>query len=960
MTKFQNFMIFGRSIFALRPQHLLKRPTVNIRNLIGENNLSGVYQKNMDFNQKPQPYNPIPVEKFPVPALKPSIERYLESAKPFLTEAEYAVTTTLAREFIAPGGVGERLQGVLEERAKNHDNWLEEWWLNYAYLDYRDSLVINSNTAVTWNAKEIVAKEEQLQRAASIIASALDFKTIIDEGKLAQHKMGDIALDMSQYYNVFATCRIPGEKRDSLRRFLHKEHAKHIIVMHNYHFFVVTVYGEDGKRLHKDQILQQLRTVVAESSEPSTCPVDPENCDVLDMIERSIVVVSLDAELPRHELSETRNVMAAHSMMHGGGLNSPNRWFDKAINVTKIDELEICCFLFKNYGTDFIKSKKLSPDSYIQMVIQLAYYRFYGKPGAQYESASLRRYINGRTEAIRSCSAQAVDFCRVMLDANATFENKAKFLQAAISTHKNITLRAISCQGVDRHLLGLRLAAEQTGIEIPQLFRDPGFTRSSHYCLSTSQVPMRHGAFNLFGPVVPDGYGICYNPRPHEVSFGITALKSCSESSASKMAESLEMSKPLLSCISPTDPENCDVLDMIERSIVVVSLDAELPRHELSETRNVMAAHSMMHGGGLNSPNRWFDKAINVTSISIKFAVTKSLAHEFAKPGGDGERLQAVLEERAKTQDNWLSEWWLNHVYLDSRESLPINSNTAMTFNCKEVTSVEEQLQMAASYIAVCVDFKNILDKGQLPQDKLGPFALDMTQNYQEYNTCRIPGEKRDTLRQFQPGKRFFKFWLQFFKLPVYGEDGSRLNHEQLIQQLRIIIAQSPEPSPHPVGILTAERRDKWYRLRQELLKEAQNREALDAIETSLILISLDAKPSKVGATKSERDLAAAMDMTHGSGCNTPNRWSDKILNGVVGWYCSIGMVGEHSAADGHAFSHCFNYIGANLQIDNCELDCYIFADYGSDAIKSMKLSPDSFIQMAIQLAYYRYWNNTT
>ncbi|KAF4520958.1 hypothetical protein B566_EDAN011594 [Ephemera danica] len=337
-----------------------------------------------------------------------------------------------------------------------------------------------------------------------------------------------------------------------------------------------------------------------------------------------------------------------------------------------------------------------------------------------------------------------------------------------------------------------------------------------------------------------------------------------------------------------------------------------------------------------------------------EFAVTKSLAHEFAKPGGDGERLQAVLEERAKTQDNWLSEWWLNHVYLDSRESLPINSNTAMTFNCKEVTSVEEQLQMAASYIAVCVDFKNILDKGQLPQDKLGPFALDMTQNYQEYNTCRIPGEKRDTLRQFQPGKRFFKFWLQFFKLPVYGEDGSRLNHEQLIQQLRIIIAQSPEPSPHPVGILTAERRDKWYRLRQELLKEAQNREALDAIETSLILISLDAKPSKVGATKSERDLAAAMDMTHGSGCNTPNRWSDKILNGVVGWYCSIGMVGEHSAADGHAFSHCFNYIGANLQIDNCELDCYIFADYGSDAIKSMKLSPDSFIQMAIQLAYYR------
>lgn len=42
--------------------------------------------------------------------------------------------------------------------------------------------------------------------------------------------------------------------------------------------------------------------------------------------------------------------------------------------------------------------------------------------------------------------------------------------------------------GVDRHLLGLKLAAKELGIEVPKLFFDPGFVRSSHMRVSTSQV----------------------------------------------------------------------------------------------------------------------------------------------------------------------------------------------------------------------------------------------------------------------------------------------------------------------------------------------------------------------------------------------------------------------------------------------------------------------------------------
>lgn len=40
-----------------------------------------------------------------------------------------------------------------------------------------------------------------------------------------------------------------------------------------------------------------------------------------------------------------------------------------------VADLEMFSFAYPGYGKEYIKSQKLSPDSYIQMAIQYAFYR---------------------------------------------------------------------------------------------------------------------------------------------------------------------------------------------------------------------------------------------------------------------------------------------------------------------------------------------------------------------------------------------------------------------------------------------------------------------------------------------------------------------------------------------------------------------------------------------------------
>jgi carnitine O-acetyltransferase len=164
---------------------------------------------------------------------------------------------------------------------------------------------------------------------------------------------------------------------------------------------------------------------------------------------------------------------------------------------------------YQGYGKGLIKKFKCSPDGYVQMIIQLAYFKMYGKNRPTYESATTRRFQQGRTETCRSVSDDSVTFCKAMADPSIKPQETVALLRKAINSHVEYISAASDGKGVDRHLFGLKKLLGQND-EMPSIYKDPTYAYSTRWFISTSQLSSEY--FNGYGwsQVVDDGWGIAY------------------------------------------------------------------------------------------------------------------------------------------------------------------------------------------------------------------------------------------------------------------------------------------------------------------------------------------------------------------------------------------------------------------------------------------------------------------
>jgi carnitine O-acetyltransferase len=175
---------------------------------------------------------------------------------------------------------------------------------------------------------------------------------------------------------------------------------------------------------------------------------------------------------------------------------------------------------YQGYGKGLIKKFKCSPDAYVQMIIQLAYHKFYGKNRPTYESAATRRFQQGRTETCRTVSDESVAFCAAMADPAASSADCAKLLRAALDAHVKYISDASDGRGVDRHLFGLKKCLKE-GEPVPALYQDPAFSYSSTWFISSSQLSSEY--FNGYGwsQVVDDGWGLAYMINENSIQFNV-------------------------------------------------------------------------------------------------------------------------------------------------------------------------------------------------------------------------------------------------------------------------------------------------------------------------------------------------------------------------------------------------------------------------------------------------------
>ncbi|KAK7956754.1 carnitine O-acetyltransferase [Apiospora aurea] len=190
--------------------------------------------------------------------------------------------------------------------------------------------------------------------------------------------------------------------------------------------------------------------------------------------------------------------------------------------ATVIGSHELAVQAYQGYGKGLIKKFKCSPDAYVQMVIQLAYHKMYGKNRPTYESAATRRFQLGRTETCRSVSEDSVAFCASMADASAEDKTRIDLFRKAVNSHIEYISAASDGKGIDRHLFGLKKLLEP-GEEVPAIYKDPAYGYSSSWYLSTSQLSSEF--FNGYGwsQVIDGGFGIAYMINENSINFNIVS-----------------------------------------------------------------------------------------------------------------------------------------------------------------------------------------------------------------------------------------------------------------------------------------------------------------------------------------------------------------------------------------------------------------------------------------------------
>ncbi|HWE90604.1 MAG TPA: choline/carnitine O-acyltransferase [Pseudonocardiaceae bacterium] len=292
--------------------------------------------------------------RVPLPTLDASCDRFLDWCAPLLTADELAATRAEVAAYLEPDSPGRTLHAALERynETEGVHSWLDTFW-PYRYLGRRDRIALNANFFFLFRDSEL----SQLDRAAGLIASAVNYKLRLDDELIPAIIQRGQALSMEQNKFLFSATRIPGAAQDTVRAPYSDDPAgpsaaRHIVVFFRGNMFRMDVLGSDGEPHSLDDLVSGLRAVLkagaTRAAEGSTVgqlttkaraewaanrqellALDPANAPALDAVETALFCVCLEDFAPKDQQE------ACDQLLYGDG---GNRWFDKALSLIVFED----------------------------------------------------------------------------------------------------------------------------------------------------------------------------------------------------------------------------------------------------------------------------------------------------------------------------------------------------------------------------------------------------------------------------------------------------------------------------------------------------------------------------------------------------------------------------------------------------------------------------------------------
>lgn len=177
-----------------------------------------------------------------------------------------------------------------------------------------------------------------------------------------------------------------------------------------------------------------------------------------------------------------------------------------------------------------IKQAGCRPDAFVQMLFQAIYHRLTGCFRSVYEAVSTRGFYQGRTECVRPCTCESVDFVTCFADKTQKKETLLEKFRKAEEAHSNQISICQKGLGPERHISGLLAMYDMykdmdSTLTKPLFAQTPAFRILKHDAVSTSSTTAPFIAYFGFGPVVEDGAGIGYGLKENALHIAISAYK---------------------------------------------------------------------------------------------------------------------------------------------------------------------------------------------------------------------------------------------------------------------------------------------------------------------------------------------------------------------------------------------------------------------------------------------------